>query len=466
MSNILKVSVPTGGLENTTRTNPINVNDVNISNVVDPSKVVRPDGQRPNPDKNLGTNYESNFQSFLEALRNRPDLVESFTQIFFQMGSMVSSGIGEDFAAEIAKFLEMTKMTPEDMVQFLKEQGAQNSKFSSDVFQTLRDALDSTKSVELKTAILTFMKTFNDASSSRNTLNNIISVLKSMSRYMPQSYRQGLMEAAESLKQGGGQEAMDANISALKREIIPFLSTYTQRTHDMGRVRDFITLLTLNTARYESGTMEKLFADFQKMASFQDFKKVFGEDMGKTFDRFLEELTANKSNQFADSLAANIHRALSGEGGYEMKAAFQNIMSAFLLNESVYMPLQHFILPAELFGNLMFSEMWVDPDSGNEQENGRDGEKSRKMLIKFDIKDVGYFDMIIINQGTKIDLQLHYPEKFQNMEKDIRKGIAELVEKNGMVCQKLYLVKGGPSIAISDVFPQIYERKNAINVKI
>ena len=72
-------------------------------------------------------------------------------------------------------------------------------------------------------------------------------------------------------------------------------------------------------------------------------------------------------------------------------------MSAFLLNESVYMPLQHFILPAELFGNLMFSEMWVDPDSGNEQENGRDGEKSRKMLIKFDIKDVGYFDMIIIN---------------------------------------------------------------------
>ena len=38
------------------------------------------------------------------------------------------------------------------------------------------------------------------------------------------------MEAAESLKQGGGQEAMDANISALKREIIPFLSTYTQRT--------------------------------------------------------------------------------------------------------------------------------------------------------------------------------------------------------------------------------------------
>lgn len=61
MSDILKVSVPTGGLENSSRTNPITTNDTNIQNVVDPSKVVKPDGQRPNPDKNLGMNYEVKF---------------------------------------------------------------------------------------------------------------------------------------------------------------------------------------------------------------------------------------------------------------------------------------------------------------------------------------------------------------------------------------------------------------------
>ncbi len=466
MSNILKVSVPTGGLENNTRTNPITVNDANIQNIVDPGKVVKPDGQKTNSDRNMGANYESNFQNFIAALRERPELIETLKNIYFQMGSMVSSGIGEDFAAEIAKFLEMTKMTPEEAVKFLQEQGSQNNKFSSELFQALKTVLNNTKSVELKTSILTFLKAYNDVSASGNTLKNIVSVLKSMSKYMPQSYRQGLQEAAANLEKNSTLGAAEKNITVLKREIIPFLSAYTQRTHDMGKVRDFITLLTLNTARYESGTMEKLLSEFQKMSSFQDFKKVFGNDLQAVFESFLQELTTEKSSSFADSLLSTMEKALNGEGGYETKTVFQNIMSALLLNESVYMPLQHFIFPLELFGRQMFSEMWVDPDCGQKGGIDYEGEKVRKLLIKFDIKDVGFFDLILLNQGNKLDMQLRYPEKYQPMEKEIRKGITELVNRNGLVCQKLLLTKSTVPVTISEVFPQIYERKNAINVKI
>lgn len=463
MSNILKVSVPTSGLENTSRTNPITVNDANIQNVVDPSKIVKPDGQKSNPDKNLGANYESNFQNFIAALKEHPDLAESLKQIFFQMNSVVSSGIGEDFAAEIAEFLEMTRMQPEDMVKFLQEQGRLNNKFSAEPFKALRDLMGNTKSVELKSAILNFLKTYNDVSGSRNTLNNIVSILKSMSRYMPQSYRQALLDGAANLQQEGNFGAGEENIALLKREIIPFLSSYTKRTHDMGRVRDFITLLTLNTARYESGTMEKLLLDFRKLASFQEFKKAFGEDPQKAFETFLQELTEGKESSFADKMLANMQRALNGEGGHEMKTVFQNVMQSLLLNESVYMPLQHIILPAELFGHQMFSEIWVDPDDAG----GAEGEEqARRLLIKFDIKDIGFFDLILLHQGSKLEMQLHYPEKLQMMEKEIKKGITELVEKNGMTCQKLYLGKSTVPIAISDVFPQIYERKNAVNVKV
>lgn len=466
MSNILKVSVPTGGLENNTRTNPITTNDANIQNIVDPSKVVKPDGQRANSDRNMGANYESNFQNFISALRQKPELIETLKNIYFQMGSLVSSGIGEDFAAEIAKFLEMTKMTPEDAVKFLQEQASQNNKFSADLFQMLKTVLNNTKSVELKTSILSFLKAYNDVSASGNTLKNIVSILKSMSKYMPQSYRKGLEEAASNLEKNSTLGAAEKNVAVLKREIIPFLSAYTRRTHDMGRVRDFITLLTLNTARYESGTMEKLLGEFRKMASFQDFKKVFGNDLQTIFEAFLKELTAEKSSGFADQFLENMQRALNGEGGYEMKSTFQNIMASLLINESVYMPLQHFIFPVELFGMQMFSEIWVDPDCG--QRNGIDPEagKVRKLLIKFDIKDVGFFDLILLNQGNKLDMQLRYPEKYQAMEKEIRKGITELVNRNGLVCQKLFLTKSTVPVTLSEVFPQIYERKNAINVKI
>lgn len=466
MSDILKVSIPTHGLENNSRTNPITTNDTQISNVVNPSKVVRPDGQTANPDKNLGMHYESNFQEFIENLQNRPALIETFSQIFFQMSSLISSGIGEDFAAEIAQFLEMVKMSPEDMVKFLKEQGDQNNKFGSELFQTLKTVMDTTKSVELKTAVLQFLKSYNDVSSSGNTLQNIRSILQSMARYMPKSYGDRLLAAAESLQPQMTPGASEENIAALKRELIPFLSVYTKSTHDMGRVRDMITLLTLNTARYENGTMEKLFGDFQRMASYKDFQKVFGNNLQKILERFLDELTAAKGNEFGDGLLANMNHALDGKGGWEVKSAFQNIMQSLLLNESVYMPLKHYILPAEVFGNFMFSEIWVDPDCNSAQYGGTGEEKTRKLFIKFDIKDVGFFDLIILNQGDKVDLQLRYPDKFQPMEREMKKGISALVEKNGLVCRKVYLGKGSEPIALSEVFPQIYERKNAINVKI
>lgn len=467
MPNIMNVNLPHTGMENNNnvRTNPISINDTNIQNIVDPSKVVKTDGQRTNSDRNLGANYESNFQNFVSALKNQPELVETLKSIYFQMGSMVTSGIGESFAEEMAKFLELTKFSPEEMVQFMKEQGAQNNKFSADIFQSLRNVLQNTKSVELKTSILNFLKTYNDASTSGATLNNISTLLKNMSAYMPQSYRQGLAEAAAKLGQERPFGATEENIQALKQDIIPFLSAYTRRTHDMGRVRDFITLITLNTARYENGTMERFLGDFQRMASFQDFQRTFGDDLQSIFDAFLKEMVSEKESSFADSMVQNMRHAFAGEAGYETKTVFQNIMQSMLINESVYMPLQHFILPAEMLGNQMFSEMWVDPDCG--KSGGFDEkEKVRKLLIKFDIKDIGFFDLILLQQGDKIEMQLRYPEKYQSMEKDIKKGITQLVEKNGMSCQRMILAKAAEPISLSEVFPQIYERKNAVNVKI
>ena len=45
VADLLKVTTPLTGTENSTRTNPIRENDTSIQNIVNPSKVVRPDGR-------------------------------------------------------------------------------------------------------------------------------------------------------------------------------------------------------------------------------------------------------------------------------------------------------------------------------------------------------------------------------------------------------------------------------------
>ena len=74
--------------------------------------------------------------------------------------------------------------------------------------------------------------------------------------------------------------------------------------------------------------------------------------------------------------------------------------------------------------------------------------------------------MILLHREGILEMQLRYPEELQKSEKEIKKGITDLVEKNGMTCKKLYLSKSDVPISVTEVFPEIYERKNAINVKI
>ena len=83
MSEILKVNTPTSGYENASRTQPISVNNTNVQNVVDMTKVTRSDGKSGNAEKELGLKYDSNFGTFLEILRNTPNITEILSEMLF-----------------------------------------------------------------------------------------------------------------------------------------------------------------------------------------------------------------------------------------------------------------------------------------------------------------------------------------------------------------------------------------------
>ena len=84
--------------------------------------------------------------------------------------------------------------------------------------------------------------------------------------------------------------------------------------------------------------------------------------------------------------------ALRGSGGAEAQEAFRQILQALLINESVYMPLNHIILPMDWNGKLLFSELWVDPDAeDNLHKGGSQKDNTMRFLFKVDIQGLGFF---------------------------------------------------------------------------
>ena len=465
MSEILKVNTPTSGYENASRAHPISTNDTNVQNIVDMTKVTRSDGKGGNAEKELGLKYDSNFGTFLEVLRNTPTITEVLSEMLFQMGGDINLDTPNSFMLELSNLLKGMNFTDEGLLNFIKEQASAAGKFNNTFFQNIEGVLENTKSVDLQLEILNFVKTYNDVSSSQSTLNNIQSILKNMSSYMTSNYRQpfeNIVDKLININKGVTYGQQPEITDVLKKEILPFLGKYIKSTNNMGKVRDLITMLTLNVVKYENGDASKLETSFNRLMDFRDFRQVFSDI---SVDDLKRMITMETGTDFSKQFVELVKSGIKGEGGWETKSAFQDIMQSMLVNESVYMPLSHFLVPANIGGRTMFSEIWVDPNHKEKNEKGQK-EECKRLLIKFNIKDVGNFDMVITQKKSGIDLQLYYPEKLKKNENVIKKDISNIIEKNGMSLKMFSLNVLSKGKKLEEVFPQIYERINTVDVKI
>ena len=466
MSNILKVTTPTVGYDNSINNKPSpsqQAEDLSIKNPVEANKVGRADGRTEsgNNDGGKGVAYDSNFGSFVQSLRDLPKLNEIMSKMIFGgMANIVESGIGKGTAADIQAFFQMLEMSPEKLNEFLKAQMAGANRLQGPLFDVLRQIMDEATTVELKAGVLDLLKKYNDMSSGKHILENIKGTLEEIEARMFRNDRDGLERLAMRLKQHS-MDANAANTRLLKEQIIPYMGKYVADNRELGKLRDLVTLVAFNTARYESGNIDNVVQAFWRLMDFPTFRKHF---KGMTAEGFREMLLnvdydrAAGKNELADKLLNIMQAGVKGEAGIENREAFINVMRSMLVNESVYMPLMHVMLPVILDGVPMFSEMWVDPD----EESGR----GVKLLIKFDMKDVGFFDMMLYYEKGKIDMLIHYPEELSGHESDIRDNIRKIMSRNKLELEYLGVEQNKVPIQVSAAFPKIFERRNSINVTI
>ncbi len=174
-------------------------------------------------------------------------------------------------------------------------------------------------------------------------------------------------------------------------------------------------MLSLNAARYENGTEERLLETFHQLSGYAAFKDQLKGIDGQSLlallrsSRFDGESSAVR---FANSITAAVQRAMRGECSAEMQQAFQSLMGAILVNESVYMPVNHYLLPLMWNHRALFSELWVDPDA--ESDGGRAGNGRRhtmRILFKMDVQPLGLFDIVLNSRGNEVDIQVSCPER-------------------------------------------------------
>ena len=475
MPDILGATNPVPGYDKAAvnRNLPVSPENTQIQNIPDPTRVGRTDGRTERQDSTLQgdghVRYDSNFQTFLQRLQETPGMAESLSRIFGWDRTEVSSGISAGMAEEMSRVLEMLQMDAAQLLEFLKGQARTGTQFHGALFALLRSAYVKAASDGMRSDILNFLKCYIDYSSTAHLEGNILRNLGDMADAMPASWAEKLREMTARLENGIAAGDRRGNVLLLQRELFPYMADYVGRTHDMGLPRDLLTMLSLNAARYENGTEERLLETFHQLSGYAAFKDQLKGIDGQSLlallrsSRFDGESSAVR---FANSITAAVQRAMRGECSAEMQQAFQSLMGAILVNESVYMPVNHYLLPLMWNHRALFSELWVDPDA--EGDGGRAGSRQRhtmKILFKMDVQPLGLFDIILNSRGNEVDIQVSCPERVVPFSRQIEQSISQILERNGLSPTQVIVRKLERPVTLTEVFPKIFEGKNCVNVK-
>ena len=451
----------------------IQAGDRQVKNVPDPTRVGRVDARndQQGADNALASDvlrYDSNLQAFLQSLREAPELPAVLRRTMTLLRSTVQTpGLQAGIAQELAGLLQMLRLDPESFSRFFMNQVHGNNRFAGPLFSLLRQAYGTLPGEQARTAVLEFARRYSDFSSTEHIGKSMLSLLRQMEDCLPKSWRGQLEALTARLENGLAAQDRGENVKLLEGEVIPYLGSYVERTHDLGTLRGLLSLLILQVARDENGSEEQMLQAFRQMEGYGGVLGGLNQLDDAAILKLLRENEFSKAggSSFADALTQTAARALQGTYGPDVRDAFSEVIRAMLVNQSVYLPVNHLFFPLEWDGKAAYSELWVDPNAKERKGDGTAQDKVQ-FLFKLDVESLGMLEVTLAAREEQVELQVCGPDAVCSHSALIEADLREILRRHGFSGREVRVSKLEKPLALTEVFPNLFEGKRGVDVKI
>ena len=411
-------------------------------------------------------NFESNFTNFVQRMHEGMALPKELAQLLFSEGMSLQTFGDEELKSLLNQlFTEMEMTDPKDLMQFLSSQSQAQVKFSGELFDGIRNILNQKISLPFKETILNFVKGYNSYASGEHLLAQLDALGDDIESLILPSVREQFTELMSHLDLKAAPGETQKNAQVLNEEIIPFISKYISKTHNYGPVRTAGILFSLYAVKYENGDksiLEKLFA---KLSKHGDFRMLFDGEPEEAFKKALNNLKPQdpQSTNFPELFSKLLQKGTDGSTGSESVDRYYQVLNHLLMNESVYMPLLHLLVPFRYQGKNVLSEMWVDPDADRKNP---DDIKKQKLFIKFNIQNVGAFELISLVNNGSVNMQVFVPPSLEVKPETISRSLQDILRNNGFRVTSMDIAPKVRDIRVDEVFPEIREKEIGVNVAV
>lgn len=482
MADIWGVTNPLTGAENIGKNTQIPVKDpssLNI-NIVNPEKVVQANhNEQPDRDQSFNLLLSSNsvFSKFVTELRASPALSENLGKVLFDIFSrkdkLVSSSSTSTLIKHLAEGMEMDKA---DMIKNLMFQQKEQTKFGGELFTLLQNLDGQLKGTEFELRLANFLKAYDGFFSIADTTESISYNLSEIEQMIPKTYADKLRQAASMLMLEQPGTAIDLNLSILKEKVIPVLKEYVNATNDFGSARDVMTLLIHNIARLNLSSKDALVSTFEDIMDFCRYNLNMPENQLNLIEAlFSQDIQAQsqgvKENTLFDSIINLISEGAKTSTSNISQSFFKDAARSLVLDQSVFMPYNHIVLPVSYQGKFMFAEMWIEKEKQDgkvhNDSSGDSATSAKHLLLTFDIKNVGYFEAEVeLYNNLSVSLNLSYPPTLEKSRRELTNDISAIIAKNGLTVNSISLTDEKPLNVRSKIVGKVNEGRTFVDVSV
>lgn len=443
--------------------------------ITDPTKVTRaPKQASSNQTGQNPLNYNPNsvLERFIQSLQNSPVLAEGARKLLLSK-QFINHNINSDPVLKplFESFLKNIEMNDAEILNFIKFQQGTYTKFHGEFFDALRVLLKSAPdSKDFKAVLKNFLRSYDCFVSAEETTKSIDAALKNIERNLPAILKKPFGEMAEKLIPGGAG-AMDSNLGLLKNEILPFIGRYVSKMNDFGPVRDYVSVLIHNTVRLETASKDNFSNDLENLFEFIRYNFDVGEEYIEALKASLintYETSSDVKNNSVESFLELLKTGARDSESLAGKSVMGDMAESLLFSHSVHIPLTHMFLPLNYNGMFMFSELWIGKEY--EESSGKKGntgyQQSYKVFVTFDIQSLGYFETTLTLKDSNLALDIYVPGNLSEYIEKIKNDLNVLLSKNNLNVTNMTVQESVKKRKFNEVFSNLAERKNGIDVTI
>ena len=409
--------------------------------------------------------FESNYAAFVRQLLGSETLNEDLSALLFGDGAELLQNTDPAVQQDLQTIYQSIRAdTPEELLELMKTQSGGQTIYGSELFDAVRSYLAENPGQIGQESMIQFLRAYQNMAAGSHLLSQMDTIAGDIRSLILPNYRGQFEDVMGQLNLAAPNGDTGANTQVINQQIIPFLSSYVARTHDYGAVRKAAVLFSLYAVQYENGDRQQVMQTFGTMLRNGDFRMLLQDDPGKMLEESLEaaekpdDKVMNLSKAFSGLMLRGSQGVLGTQGQEKCNAA----ISSMLANESVYMPIRHMLLPFRYRGRSVMSEMWIDPDAGQDGN----GTLSR-MFIKYNIEKLGNFDLVATWQRRNVKVQLFVPDAVTDLREPrrITSDVRQILQDNGLNSE-VTMFRRMRELSLMEVFPDLKEKERTVNLQV